>query len=68
MSNRNLPCGKVRPARKADLTAICLQIVLNMFILYISQLYRPPRPVTGIALFFMDIYVFYVLLSVCEHI
>jgi hypothetical protein len=27
MSTRNLPAGKGRPARKADLTAICEQIV-----------------------------------------
>jgi hypothetical protein len=40
MSTRNLPGGKVRPARKADnLTAICEPIVLKMW---------EPQPLTAL--------------------
>jgi hypothetical protein len=47
--------GKARPARKADkLTAISEPIFNKMWILDVSQPYRPPRPVTGTAsLFFL---------------
>jgi hypothetical protein len=42
--------SEVRRVHRADnLTAIYEPIVLNM-----SQLYRPPRPVTGIALLYGD--------------
>jgi hypothetical protein len=48
MSTRNLPGDKGRPACEAqNLTAICKPIVWKP--------YRPPRPVTGIALIFLGI-------------
>jgi hypothetical protein len=51
MSTRNLPKGKGWPTRKADLTAICEQIVLEKCgNLDASQSYWPPCPVTCIAL------------------
>jgi hypothetical protein len=52
MSTRNLPGGKVMPARKADnLTAICEPIVKRKCgSLDASQPYCPSWPVTGIAL------------------
>jgi hypothetical protein len=50
MSTRNLPGGKGRPARKADLTATHELIVYKMWGLDLSQPYGAPRPVTGIAL------------------
>jgi hypothetical protein len=49
MTTRNLPRGKVRPARKAgNLTAIVSPTKCG--ILEVSQSYKLPRPVTGIAL------------------
>jgi hypothetical protein len=41
MSTRNLPVGKARPARKADLTTICEPIVQKMW---------EPRPLTPLFL------------------
>jgi hypothetical protein len=53
MSTRNLPGGKGRPARKAEITAICEPIVYKNGNIDVSQPYGPPRPVTGIALPFL---------------
>jgi hypothetical protein len=42
--------NKVLPVRRVEnLIAICEPIVQQCEILNISQIYRPPRPVTGIA-------------------
>jgi hypothetical protein len=59
ISTRNLPEGKGRPAPKADnLTAICEPIVYTKCGgREASQPYRPPRPVTGIALPFIPLYI-----------
>jgi hypothetical protein len=43
-----------RVYRADNITAICEPIVNQCGILNISQLYRPPRPVTGIALLYGD--------------
>jgi hypothetical protein len=47
--------NKVRTVRRADkLVAICEAVVQQCGILNISQLYRPPRPVTGIDFYFTN--------------
>jgi hypothetical protein len=47
--------SKVRPVRRADNFATnCEQMFRQCGILNISQPYRPPRPVTGIALLYGD--------------
>jgi hypothetical protein len=44
--------SKVRQVRRAhNLTAICEPLSRQCETVNISQLYRPPRPVTGIALY-----------------
>jgi hypothetical protein len=55
MSTGNLPGSKRPPARKPDnLTAICEPIVRNCGSLDISKPYGSSRPVTGIALPFLN--------------
>jgi hypothetical protein len=49
MSARNLPGGKVRPARKADNLTAVSRISGKCGSLDTSQSYGPPRPITGIA-------------------
>jgi hypothetical protein len=47
--------SRAQPERRAgNLTAICEPIAGQRGILNISQFYRPPRPVTGIALLYGD--------------
>jgi hypothetical protein len=50
MSTRNLAGGKGRPARKADNFTAVRRLSRICGSLDVSQLYGPPRPVTGIAL------------------
>jgi hypothetical protein len=48
---QNISGGKVQLGRRTDnVTAICESTVYTMWILNISQYYRPLWPVTGIAL------------------
>jgi hypothetical protein len=58
MSTRNCPEGKGRPALKADnLTAICEPVFYSKCgRLYVSQTYRPIRPVTEIILLILPSY------------
>jgi hypothetical protein len=50
MGSRNLPGGKGRSERKADLTTICEPLSRKCESLNVLQTYGPPRPLTGIAL------------------
>jgi hypothetical protein len=51
--------SKVRPVHRAEnFATICVPIVYTIFFINISQPYRPPRLVTGIALLLL--YCFYV--------
>jgi hypothetical protein len=55
MSTRNLSGGKAEPVSKTDkLTATVSRLSRQCGIFNISQPYRPPRPVTGIALLYGD--------------
>jgi hypothetical protein len=52
--------SRALPARKADnLTAIYEPISRQSVILDIPQSYRPPRPLTGIALLFVTVVIRY---------
>jgi hypothetical protein len=54
-SIENLPDGKRRPEREADnLSPSVSGLSRQCGILDISQRYRPPRPVMGIALLYVD--------------
>jgi hypothetical protein len=46
--------SRARPARKADNLTAVSRLSRKCGILNISQPYRPPRPVTGIALLYGD--------------
>jgi hypothetical protein len=59
MSTRNLPGGKGRPARGADLTSICERLPRKCGSLDVSQPYWPSLPVTGISLPFFTSAEFY---------